>query len=372
MKLVITVPWARRLGGAETMLASFLRSVDRERFEPLVVFFEHGPLVGEVAALGLDATVIPAGRMRQPLNIVRTIRSLARLLEREQPDLLLNWMAKTHLYGACAAAIARRGDRVVWWQHTVPRRHWLDRFATLLPARAVGCSSRHAAAAQAATWPHRPVFVVHPGIDAPVQSEDDDRRRRRTLLGIPPDRVVVGLVGRIERGKRHDDFVDVIAALVGRGLPVHGLVVGGPLPGARPQALDELQSAIRRRGLDDALTLTGHVADACGLIELMDVLVSVASSEAFGIALLEAMALGVPVVAAAAGGPREIIEDGRSGLLVTASRPQGVADAVQRVLDDGGLRERLRSGGSDRFHAHFGARRMASDLEDAISELCVA
>ena len=372
MKVVVTVPWARRLGGAETMLATFLHSIDRARFQLVPVFFEHGPLVDEVAALGFDVNVIPAGRLRQPLNILRTVRSLARLLEREQPDLLLNWMAKTHLYGACAALVAHRADRVVWWQHTVSRRHWLDRFATLLPARAVGCSSRHAAAAQAATWPHRPVFVVHPGIEALARSPEGDRRRRRALLGIPSGRFVVGLVGRVEQGKRHDDFIDVVASLVERGVPVHGLVVGGPLPGARPRAMAELERVVRRRGLERRMTLTGHVADARSLIELMDALVSVSSSEAFGIALLEAMALGVPVVATAAAGPREIIEDGRSGLLVPAARSDDLADAVQRVLDDGQLRERLRAGAADRFRAHFGAERMAADLETAIWELCAA
>ncbi|HEX7311868.1 MAG TPA: glycosyltransferase family 4 protein, partial [Gaiellaceae bacterium] len=286
--------------------------------------------------------------------------------------LLLNWMAKTHLYGAVAALATRRANHVVWWQHTVSRRHWLDRSATLLPARAVGCSSRHAAAAQAATWPHRPVFVVHPGIEAPARSGDEARRRRRTALGISRSRHVVGLVGRIEPGKRHEQFLDVVAALIERGLPVHGLVVGGALPGKPPQAMYELETAVRRRGLDANVTLTGQVADACVLIELMDVLVSLAPAEAFGIAVLEAMALGVPVIASATGGPREIIEDGESGLLVAGSRPEDVADAVHRVLDDVRLRERLSAGAVERFRSRFAAERMAADLQGAIAELGAA
>ena len=369
MKVVITVPWARRVGGAETMLATFLRSVDRERLQPLPVFFEQGPLVDELEALGLDVTVLPAGRLRQPWNVLRTVTSLARLLEREQPDLLLNWMAKTHLYGACAAVVARRGDRIVWWQHTGSRRHWLDVSATLLPARAVGCSSLHAATAQAAAWPRRPVFVVHPGIEQPARSGDEAKRRRRAALGIPPADHVVGLVGRIEPGKRHTHFIEVIGRLRERGVPVHGLVVGGSLPGTSPRALEELKAAVARRGLDGAVTLTGQVADACALIELMDVLVSMASDEAFGIAVLEGMALGVPVVAMATGGPREIIEDGRSGLLVPTAQPDDIADAVHRLLGDVRLRERISAAAVERFRSRFGADRMTADLQRAIAEL---
>jgi glycosyltransferase involved in cell wall biosynthesis len=354
------------------MLATFLRSVDRERIQPVVAFFEQGPLVDEVVALGMEAIVIPAGRLRQPWAVVRTVNSLARLLEREQPDLLLNWMAKTHLYGAFAALATRRANRVVWWQHSVSRRHWLDRCATLLPARAIGCSSHHAAAAQAATWPHRRVFVVHPGIDEPARSGDEVRLRRRKALGIAPSRHVVGLVGRIEPGKRHELFLDVVATLVDRGLPVHGLVVGGALPGKPSQTMGQLETEVRRRGLEADVTLTGQVPDACVLIELMDVLVSLAPAEAFGIAVVEAMALGVPVIACASGGPREIIEDGESGLLLTDSRPEHVADAVQRVLDDVRLRERLSGAGVERFRSRFAAERMAADLQLAIAELGAA
>jgi glycosyltransferase involved in cell wall biosynthesis len=84
------------------------------------------------------------------------------------------------------------------------------------------------------------------------------------------------------------------------------------------------------------------------------------------------MALGVPVVARASGGPREIIETGKSGLLVPPARPDDVANAVHRVLQDVRLREHLRAGAVDRFRACFGAHRMTAELEGAIAELCAA
>ena len=216
------------------------------------------------------------------------------------------------------------------------------------------------------------MFVVHPGIDEPARSSDEARRRRRAALGISPSQHVVGLVARFEPGKRHELFLDVMAVLVDRALPVHGLVVGGALPGKPSQTLDELETEVRRRGLDADVTLTGQVADACVLIELMDVVLSLAPAEAFGIAVLEAMALGVPVIASATGGPREIIEDGESGLLVAGSRAGHVADAVQRVLEDVRLRERLSAAGVERFRSRFAAERMTADLQGAIAELGAA
>jgi glycosyltransferase involved in cell wall biosynthesis len=369
VKVVITAPWARKYGGGETMLMAFLRSLDKTRFATTVVFFEDGPFVEETRSLGHHAVVLPAGRLRQVRLAAHVVRALARLLVRERPDLLLNWMAKTHLYGSLAAVFARRVDRVVWWQHTTSTRHWLNQLATLLPARAVGCSSRHAAAIQARQWPSRPVFVVHPGIDAPPHPRADEQAALRERLEIPPGRLIVGLVGRLERGKRHDRFLDVLMILRARGLDVHGLLVGGAVPSSPPELAARLNDDIRKRSLASAVTVTGQVEDARPLIALMDVLVSVATSESFGIALVEAMALAVPVVATAGAGPAEIIEPDLSGIIAADARPESVAEAVEKVLTQPQLRRQLQTGGEARYRTRFTAERMTRDLELALTEL---
>jgi glycosyltransferase involved in cell wall biosynthesis len=369
MKIVITSPWARRFGGGETMLMSFLRSLDQSRLAVTVVFFEDGPFVDETRSLGLRTLVLPAGRLRQLRRSARVVVSLARLLSREQPDLLLNWMAKTHLYGSPAAVLARRADRVVWWQHTTNTRHWLNRLATLLPARAIGCSSRHAATIQARQWPTRATFVVHPGIDAPPRLSSHDQAALRQRLGIRPASLIVGLVGRLELGKRHDLFLEALELLRARGLDVHGLLVGGAVPASPPELAARLDEEIVARSLGGVVTVTGQVEDARPLIGLMDVLVNVASAESFGIAVVEALALGVPVVARSGAGPAEIIEPNRSGLLVAEAEPEAVADAVETVLTRPDVRERLRRGGAARFRSHFTAERMTREMEHALTAL---
>jgi len=162
----------------------------------------------------------------------------------------------------------------------------------------------------------------------------------------------------------------VVGELRRRGLPVHALVVGGPLPGSPPHLLSRLELAVGRRSLEAIVSLTGQVEDARPYIELMDVLVSLSSAESFGIALVEGMALGVPVVATASGGPAEIVDPGRSGLLLDSARVEEVADAVEQVLADGPLRDRLREGARARFRSHFTAARMAEELEALLRNLC--
>src|SRR5262245_60605087 len=167
LKVVITMPLATRSGGAENVLWTFLQRVDRRRIEPAVIFLDDGPFVDEVASLGVESVPLPAGRLRDVRRFATTTRRLARLMRKNEPDLVLNWTTKSQLYGGLAAAVAGMSDRVLWWQHGLPDGHWLDRLATLLPSRAIGCCSRAAAEAQATIRPRRSTFVVLPGVDAP-------------------------------------------------------------------------------------------------------------------------------------------------------------------------------------------------------------
>src|SRR5690242_18703804 len=140
MRIIITLPYGQRLGGAESMLWTLLRHFDRSRLQAHVVVLEPGPFESEIAELGISTTVIAAGRLRQVHRSTGVVRELARLFRREQPDLIINWLSKTQIYGAVAAQLAGFTGSVIWWQHGTPNGHWIDRLATALPARAVGCS----------------------------------------------------------------------------------------------------------------------------------------------------------------------------------------------------------------------------------------
>jgi glycosyltransferase involved in cell wall biosynthesis len=369
MKLLVTVAWGERAGGAENMLWTFLRHVDRSRIEPTVVFFQHGPFEHEVNGLGMRTAVLPSGRLRQLGRTIGVVRALRAVLRSEEPDLILNWSAKTQLYAASAAAAAGVADRVVWWQHNVPNGHWLDRLATALPARAVGCCSRRSKQAQERLRPRRPSFVVHPGIEASPRNESE-RVALRAELGLPDDRSVVGIVGRLQPWKGQHRLLAVIARLREDGHAVHGLIVGGKALGLSPEYEPYLHRLADEFGISDSVTFTGQVPDGAKYMAAMDVFVNASIREPFGIVLLEAMAAGLPTVAYDSGGPREIIEPGRSGLLVAERTEQALAAAIETLLVDPELRRRLGEAARERVEREFTAERMTRDIEKRLEELC--
>lgn len=370
MKLLITVPWGERAGGAENILWTFLRHVDRTRIEPTVVFFQHGAFANEVEALGMRTKVFPSGRLRELHRGVRVVRGLVDVIRREQPDLVLDWSAKTHLYGATAAIVASTADRVMWWQHGIPDGHWLDRLATALPARAIGCYCGEAREAQAQLRPKRLSFIVHPGIDLEPPVSQSERAELRAELELPNDRPVVGIVGRLQPWKGQHRFLAALARLGKAGHVVHGLIVGGDAYDLTPEYGPYLHRLADELGIRDSVTFTGQVPDGAGYMAAMDVLVNASIGEPFGLVLLEAMAVGLPVVASDSGGPAEIIESGRSGLLVAEPNEELLATAIETLVVEPELRSRIGEAGKERFRRLFTAERMTRQLEDRLEELC--
>jgi glycosyltransferase involved in cell wall biosynthesis len=329
------------------MLQTVLDGVSETDHEVELVFFEAGPWPTELAAAGFRVEVIDTGRVRQPHRWVLAVLRLAKIFRARRPDLILNWAAKTHLYGAPAALLAGMGERTLWWQQNIPNGNWIDRCATLLPAQAVGCYSQAAARAQARMWPARSTFVVAAGTHPPASTP------REAPLDLPADTTVIGLVGRLQSWKGQDRLLEAHALLRARGHRIHTVIVGGDAYGLSPQYAASLPVLASRLGLQSEVTMTDQVPDSGPYIEQMDILVNASDPEPFGIVLLEAMARGVAVVAVDSGGPAEFIEDGTTGVLAASGQPTDLADALERLLSSAALREEIGQAGGERFTREF-------------------
>jgi glycosyltransferase involved in cell wall biosynthesis len=329
------------------MLQGVLDGARESGHELELVFLEPGPWPDELIAAGFRVYVIPAGRLREGHRWLATVVRLARVLRARDPDVILNWAAKTHLYGAPAAVLAGMSERLAWWQQMIPDGGWLDRCATLLPAGAIACYSQAAVDAQRRLFPARRTLAIAAGSPVPAPSAAP------APLQLPADVPIVGLVGRLQPWKGQDRLLRAQAILRERGLAMHLVIVGGDSNGLSPQYAASLQPLAAQLGLADAVTMTGEVPDAGPYVQQLDILVNASDPEPFGIVILEGMARGVAVVAVDSGGPAEFVEHERTGMLARSGEPQALADALEPLLAAAEVRQRLGQAGRELYLREF-------------------
>ena len=367
-RCTIVMPLADERGGSESLLLQLVHHGRDLGFAWRVVFLEDGPMVAECRAAGAAATVFPAGRLREIHRYAGSVVRLRRDLRRARPDVVVGWMTKAQLYAGPAARLS--GVPVVWCQHGMASgSSGLDRAATALPARGVVAVSEAVARAQGALRPQRPVRVVHPGVDlerfdpATLPAPADARAR----LALPAEGPLVGIVARLQRWKGVHVLLEALSQVAERHPDLQCVVVGG-IHDLEPDYEAYLRRRVAELELEDRVTFAGRQADVAPWIQAMDVVVHAAVEEPFGLAIVEAMALGKPVVAAAGGGAPEIVRDSLDGLLVAHGDAQALAAAVIRILDDSGLAGRLGSSARERAR-EFSSRRFAVRFAAAIREL---
>lgn len=371
VEVLFTTVFGERLGGSERVLWTFLRHHDPERVAPFVIFHADGPLVAEVAELGIGVQVVPTGRFREAHRAARAVTAMARTMRARRPDVVAHWLNRAQVYGAPAAALAGMRRRSVWFQrHLVDGTDPLDRWATRMPALAIGTPSRQAAERQATRLsPARPTFWVHNGIELPAPVDPARLAELRAAYALPDGVPVVGIVGRLQPWKGQHRLIRAMALLRDAGLDAHLLVVGGIQHGVAPEHEGELHALVDELALGERVTFTGQVSDPLAHFELCDVAVNASDEESFGLVLLEAMALGVPLVAVDHGGPGEVIRPGETGVLVARAEPRALADGVASLLHDEPLRARIAAAARADVRARFTAEQMVRQLESCFAEL---
>jgi glycosyltransferase involved in cell wall biosynthesis len=368
-KIMVLMPLSSQRGGGELMFLDLIEHGRELNIDWLAVFMSDGPMVQTVRKWGVEAVVIDAGRLRQPHRVVMAIIKIRRLIRTRGVDVVINWIAKSHLYGGTAAMLA--GVPAVWYQLGYPDPPSVqERLATAVPACGILTCSDSASEAQKKLWPDRAVRTVYPGVS--LQRFDPERLPSplecRRQLGLPVNGALIGIVGRLQRWKGMHHVIGAMPGVLREFPDCHCVIIGGE-HAFEPDYPAFLKRRVAEANLVDHVSFAGLQHNVPHWMQAMDVVVHASDKEPFGIVVVEAMALGKPVAATNTAGPTEIICPGIDGLLWTAGDPDSLRLAVLELLADRKLRQRIGRAARNKaasFSSGSFARRVVENVFDLV------
>jgi glycosyltransferase involved in cell wall biosynthesis len=345
MTPILLIAQTGRLGGAERVLLDWGRGLE----QPLLAC-PPGPLVQAAGAAGVDVLELPERSLRRrgrsgraAIDLAARARDVARLARRHRPAVVVA-TGQRPILAAAAAPLA--GARLVVLHQDLPPG---PAVAAALRAASRRAGTVVATSAATARVAGARATVIHPGVAL----------ERWSIPAPPPGTPRALCLGALVPGKRADLALEIAARVPGLSLDV----AGDPLPGDPPAFAASLRERAARSDLDGRVRFLGAVEDPRRALAEAHVLLHCADREGFGLALVEALAAGRPVVAPAAGGPLEIVTPACGRLYAPGDAAAGAA-AVEEVLAD----ERAPAAARERaaaFDARAAARRFAAVVEAA-------
>jgi glycosyltransferase involved in cell wall biosynthesis len=332
--------------GGEQQAIFLAAGLHRRGVGVLAVGQPESPFVARARKEGLRTAEIEMRGEADPAAIVR----LVRLLRREGPDIVHMHTSHAHTLGVLASRIAGRGKTIVSRRvdfsihrnrlkaNILKYRFGVDRY--------VAISEGVRSAMVADGVPRARIDIVPSGVDLDELGKTPCRDYREEF-NIPPSAPVVGDVAHFGWHKAQEFLVRACPS-IWRAMPEARVVLVGD-GDCRPKVEREAE----RIGADERLIFTGHRKDARALVRWFDVFVMCSVKEGLCTSILDAHALGTPVVASRVGGIPEAVEDRVSGLLVPPRDPEALASAILEILGDPGLGRRLNAAGRARVEARF-------------------
>lgn len=271
------------------------------------------------------------------LREVPRVKLFLRIIKENNIDLI-----HTHRdlhYGKSEIIAAQiSGVPCITHNHAYPSYTFFDRLFSKFVASFIYISKDIAEQHIAQGEPPGKGIIIHNGVDISKFLQPYDVPLIYQQFNIRPKEIMIGIIGRIDWWKGQDYFIEAIGQ-VAKTIPnVKGLIIGeiyNDPAGRNYQYMDRLRSLVRSLKLNDKIIFTGFRSDIPRLISSLDVVVHASSKpEPFGLVIIEAMAAGKPIIATAAGGVLDIVDDGVNGILVPCKDANFMAQAILKIISN--------------------------------------
>lgn len=341
------------IGGAERLFVNLCNALQGDRV--VVVLLGDADIQPNLEVALRDDIEVRRLRLRKRAWY-RDVKALARLLRETGCDVVHTHMFWANLYGALAAR--RAGVPLVTSEHG--RNEWKNAWHRWLEVKVISrvarlrlCVSQDILARRHEVdgVPARLLRLVPNGTVIPPEVDAETRG------------TVVGSVGRLVDAKDYPTLIRAVAILAGRGADIELEIVGdGP-------ERHNIEEAIARQGVESRVRLAGMRTDVPEWLARWAVFASSSTREGQPVALLEAMASGLPSVVTAVGGVPDTLEDGVEGFVVPPSNPQALADGLQRLLGNRELRTTMGQAARERVIRDFSIQSLAHTCKQAYAEV---
>ncbi len=346
--------------GAEQVVLSLLRGLDRKRFRPVVCCLtERGELAEQAEALGVPLEALG----KHPRFDLPVVPRLVSVLRRHRVEIVHSHVWPANVWGRVVGGAMRVRGLVVT-EHNVDlwkrKTHFLvDRCLARLTNRIL-CVSKAVERFyhESAGIPREKLEVVPNGIDPAPFAESIDAASVRREVGVRKAGPVLAVVARLLPQKDHRNLLEALARLKERGLEVSCLVAGdGPLR-------EELEKLALERKLGDTVRFLGERRDVPRLLLASDLVVLSSAHEGMPLAVLEGMAAGKPAVVTDVGGNAEVVRNGETGFVVPPSDPAALANAIEKLLRAPDVARAMGAAGRERVRREFSVATMVRRNEE--------
>ena len=372
---VVYTPVALHAAGSERQMLALAQRLPRDRFEVEFILLASalGFPVESDPGVPTHSLDLPRGEPLPvvPFKVVRGVARFVSLIRGRQIDIVDAWQH----HGAALAAITRpvtglpilfggRRNMGDFRERFGPLERAMDRLATRSANVIVANSEVILERVVAQEHMDRSKLrMIHNGVEVPRLMSDAERERVRREWNVGSNDILVGCVSNYRAGKALDRLIRTVVEAHAVDPRLRLVLIGhGPL---RPT----FQALIGELGAEDIVVLGGHAPDAPWLCQAFDIFAHPSDAEGLPNAVLEAAAAGRPIVATAAGGTEEIVDDGRTGVLVPVGDTVSLGRGILRLASDEPLRTRL--GQAARAHAirEFGMDRFVAETAALYEEM---
>jgi glycosyltransferase involved in cell wall biosynthesis len=347
-------------GGAEQHLLSLVKSLDPTQYKPHVAVFYDAEFAARVRALHVPVTVLGPGKSYLILSGLGEVRRLIRTL---RPEIIHTHGVRANLVGRLANRLEGSPCRLITTVHSVLALDYPVAWKRWLFARLEEWTSRYVdhfilvSHAMERDFrrkiPSERISVIHNAIELPAERPvRGGFSSLREELGLPQEAVLVGTVARMHPVKGHIYLIQAIRELAPSFPQVHYVWIGGG------ELRAELEKQVRLAGLQDVIHFLGVRKDVPALLPQLDLFVLPSISEGLSVAILEAMAAGVPVITTAVGGSPEIVADQVDGILVPAQSPAALAEAIREALSHPERMKKMGLLGQEKVYREFSTERL--------------